>query len=147
MPLIGQSFSITDPMAVSFGLPMPTVATCNTATTTVGEHLMSAEYSDSRTITYAYASGNVAVQEHALTEAASCCGARQYYEYDELGRLSKTYRNNGEEAYTFAYDTAGKISVRNGMGELTQLYFDHRDRLVRLHNDSGGGQRERRRIQ
>ena len=69
------------------------------------EHLAGAQYFDGRTAGYTY---NLTLGPglHALTQVASSCCNRRYFDYDAQGRLVGTHLEGNAEAITFAYDNA-----------------------------------------
>jgi RHS repeat-associated protein len=102
-----------------------------------GEHLLSAQYYDSRTATYEYQSLLTSAATHALTSVANSCCARRYFTYDAQGRLSSTYRDGNAEAVTFTYDSAGKVIATDALGGASKFYFDHRGLLVKTEDALG----------
>jgi len=102
-----------------------------------GEHLMTAEQYDGRILTYAYVTGEGAVKEHALTQDTLSCGVGRYFEYDDQGRLVETHLAGGAEPVTFAYDTAGRVTLTSALGDSLRFWYDHLDRLVKMQDDLG----------
>jgi len=100
------------------------------------EHLLSAQYYDGRTASYAYA-GAPASSRHALTEVANSCCTRRYFTYDTQGRLSSTHRDDNAEAVTFSYDTTGTVTATHALTNSGQFYFDHRGLLVKAEDALG----------
>ncbi|MGD8450865.1 MAG: RHS repeat-associated core domain-containing protein [Phycisphaerae bacterium] len=94
------------------------------------EHLLTADYYDGRTTTYAY-DLSVGPSQHALIEAtSSCCGTR-YFDYDAQGRLAVTHLENDAEAVTFTYDTTGKVTATDAWAAESDFYFDYRGLLLK----------------
>jgi len=90
------------------------------------EHLLSAQYYDGRTASYAYA-GAPASSRHALTNVTAACCQNRHFTYDAQGRLQSTFRNNNAELVTFTYDSTGKVTVTDALTNSAKFYLDHRD--------------------
>ena len=101
------------------------------------EHLTSVDYFDGQTVGYTYSTDTQEKAHlHALTETAypgSVTGTftHQYFTYDAQGRLSSTYRDANAERVDFSYDSAGKVTATNAVGDTSESYFDHRGLLVK----------------
>ncbi|MFH0726523.1 MAG: RHS repeat-associated core domain-containing protein [Pseudomonadota bacterium] len=101
-----------------------------------GEHLLSTtDYLD-KTTTYAYGTG--AADEHALTSVVHPDGTQTTYIYDGFGRLSKKTGCCGSPECTIhTYDDAGKVTATDALGNASQFYLDHRERICRTVNPLG----------
>ncbi len=100
------------------------------------EHLLTAQYYDGRTASYAYA-GAPTSNRHALTEVANSCCTRRYFTYDAQGRLNSTYRDGNAELATFTYDAVGKVTATDAFGGASKFFFDHRDLLAKTEDALG----------
>lgn len=103
-----------------------------------GEHLSSAIDYRRMTNTYAYAAGQGAAREHALTGVTTPDGVRQTYTYDTFGRLASRAGCCGSlEQTTYAYPSGGLVTVTDSLTNTTKNYFDHRGLLVRTEGPLG----------
>jgi len=101
------------------------------------EHLVSAQYYDGRTATYAYQSPVGSAAAHALTEVANSCCTDRFFTYDAQGRLSVTYLEGNAEAITFSYDSAGQVTATDALGNASKFYFDYRGLLAKTEDALG----------
>ena len=100
------------------------------------EQLTGAQYFDGRTAGYTY-NLTPGVALHALTQVASSCCNRRYFDYDTQGRLAGTHLEGNAEAVTFAYDSAGRVAVTDALGNASRFYFDHRGLLAKTEDALG----------
>jgi len=94
-----------------------------------GEHLVGVTNSNGAT-NYAYASGIGSAREHALLSIESPDGTCDYFEYDDQGRLSHEFTDASDDSRTYAYDTAGRVTVTDETGT-SQILFYNLSGLVR----------------
>ena len=47
-----------------------------------------------------------------------------HFEYDELGRLTRQYANEGDEAITYAYGPCNEVTVTDALGNETRLFYN-----------------------
>ena len=92
-------------------------------------YLESVTTDDGKVTRYAYNMAGPSAQRHALT-SVNRGGTTRHFTFDTHGRLASNYLAGGEQLITFAYDSAGGVSLSNAQGT-TRLYFDHRAVLAK----------------
>jgi len=102
-----------------------------------GEHLMSVRDYDGRITSYTYSIGLGLTCEHALTQIIYPGGIHQYFVYDPQGRLSEIYRDGGAERVAFTYNSTGKVTATDDLGNPAQFYFDDWGRIVKTQDALG----------
>lgn len=88
-----------------------------------GEHLLTITNARGTT-TMTYITGQGLAKEHALSSITYPDGTQFSFEYDAQGRVSRRTRNGGAEALTYAYDSAGKVTITDVLGNVATLYRD-----------------------
>jgi len=91
-----------------------------------GEHLESVA-SAQGTTRFTYTDGASAASRHAVTSIAFPDGTHQYYEYDSQGRITRAYRDGGQEATVYGYgswySTRGAAYVQPSGRGTTWIYY------------------------
>ncbi len=91
-----------------------------------GEHLESVS-SAQGTTRFTYTGGASAASRHAVASIAFPDGTHQYYEYDSQGRITRAYRDGGQEATVYGYgswySTRGAAYVQPSGGGTTWIYY------------------------
>lgn len=109
-----------------------------TTFTYTGEHLFSVTDHLGRDELYFYNTGDGPAREHALTSVHHRDGTESNYAYDGQGRLvTKAGCCGSPETTTYSYDSAGRITATDALGNATKSYFDHRGRLARTEDSLG----------
>jgi RHS repeat-associated protein len=101
-----------------------------------GEHLLSVQYADTRTVQYTYSTGNGPAREHALTSIQGPSGVRRFFTYDTAGRLDRTFLDGNVQQVDFVFARGGQIGIRDATGT-SQVFFDNRGQVVRLDDALG----------
>jgi len=88
-----------------------------------GEHVLSV--SDAvGTVGFTYVTGQGAAREHAIESIAYPDGSHSYFEYDERGRLTRTWADGGANEVTYDYDSAGSVTLTDSLGNAVVLMSD-----------------------
>ncbi len=96
-----------------------------------GEHLLSVESPDGTT-SYTYVTSGPAAKLHAISSITHPTGERVFFEYNDRGRLIRTYTNDGKEPLVYSYDTTGVMSITDAAGATTNFSYDERGQLNRV---------------
>ncbi|MFM6436862.1 MAG: Calx-beta domain-containing protein, partial [Microcystis panniformis] len=62
---------------------------------------------------------------------------KTFFTYDSQGRLIKESSTGNAESVTYKYDTTGGVTVTDGTGAKTQLYFNDRGQLAQAYDALG----------
>ena len=84
-----------------------------------GERLLSVT-DESGTVSYTYETEGA--KANAIQSITFPDGTQTLYEYDDQGRVTKESRNGGAETVSYAYDSAGKVTVTDAEGNTAQLF-------------------------
>lgn len=95
-----------------------------------GLYLVSTTTDDGKTTTYTYDTAGPAATRHALA-SINRAGTTRRFSWDARGRLASTWVADGEETATFAYDSAGRVSITQG-GGTTAIHFEHRGLVAKV---------------
>ncbi|WP_406698318.1 MBG domain-containing protein [Singulisphaera sp. Ch08] len=106
------------------------------------QYLLSAEDFGGRITRYTYDQVGGPAQRHALLSIETPSGVRQYYKYDERGRIESASGTDGSALTTYAYDAVGTIFLTtppsaSAPGGTGSLWFDHHGRVARLSDPLG----------
>ena len=101
------------------------------------EHLLSVERYDGRVTRYTYSSGDGIQREHALLSIEAPSGVRRFYNYDASGRLTRTYVDAHVEQVDFSYDSAGRVSMTDAVGNTRMWFFDQSGFCVQARDPLG----------
>ncbi|MFO7902330.1 MAG: FG-GAP-like repeat-containing protein [Pirellulaceae bacterium] len=102
-----------------------------------GEHLIQVTAPGNQITAYEYSPISGVPTDHALLSITLPAGERQFFEYDEQGRLTGEYVGDDAEMLTYSYDAAGTVAVTDAASAVTQLYFDWRGLLTRSEDPLG----------
>ena len=80
--------------------------------------------------TYNTTSGVLRPHPNALTSITFPGGTHQYFTYDSEGRLAGTSNDGGAQPQSFAY-ALGEVSVTDGTGDTSQLYYNEQGLVVK----------------
>ncbi|MGA2499470.1 MAG: RHS repeat-associated core domain-containing protein, partial [Tepidisphaeraceae bacterium] len=94
------------------------------------QNLISVTGFDGQTTGYTYDTTSAAPARNALTSIAFPGGTHQYFTYDGQGRLIGTSGDGGAEPLSFTY-ALGEVSVTDGTGATSQLYYNENGQLAK----------------
>lgn len=89
-----------------------------------------------RTTQYDYQSSVQANLDLAMT-AIHTEGGSQFIEYDQKGRVARITRDDGALPTIYSYDTTGRVSVSDALGNQTHSYYDPRSLEVATQDSLG----------
>ena len=72
------------------------------------------------TVSYTYETSGA--KANAIKSITFPDGTQTLYEYDDQGRVTQESRNDGAEVVSYAYDSAGKVTVTDAAGNTAQLF-------------------------
>ena len=75
---------------------------------------------ESGTVSYTYETSGA--KANAIKSITFPDGTQTLYEYDNQGRVIQESRNGGAEIVSYAYDSAGKVTVTDAAGNSAQLF-------------------------
>ena len=101
------------------------------------QHLTSVTWYGSNTVTYAYVTSQGIALEHALASITYPGGVQALFSYDGRGRLAAVSAAGGAEAFTFSYDSIGKVVAADVQTNRTTFFFDQRGLLAKAVNPLG----------
>ncbi|MCW5553064.1 MAG: Ig-like domain-containing protein [Verrucomicrobiae bacterium] len=104
-----------------------------------GEHLIRVTAPGNRATTYAYHTTGVPQRLHALTNVTHPDLTQDSFAYDAQGRLIQTSQNccGGAQQVTYAYDSAGTVTVTDATGRATQLLYGLGGQLAQVRDGEG----------
>ena len=122
----GHIASITDPYGrqTTFGYD-PTDSLLLTATGPAG------------TTTYTYSTASGAAREYALTSVTDPSGVTQTFEYDPPGRLTATFLGANIGRTSYAYDSAGAVTITDAGNVFSKIFFDKNRKVARVEDSTG----------
>jgi YD repeat-containing protein len=100
------------------------------------EHLMRVTSPDGTT-DYSYDTGSNTSRRHALLSVQSSDGTQLQFEYDDRGRVTGIATNGGQAPVTFAYGTAGNISVTDASGVSVSVDFNDSRKVAHTRDHLG----------
>ncbi len=74
---------------------------------------------------------------HALLSVTHADGTHDYFAYDARGRLTETKKDGNTERVTFAYGTAGEVTVTDATNRPTKLFFGVGGQLAQVRDAAG----------
>lgn len=104
-----------------------------------GEHLIRVTAPGNRVTTYAYHTTGIPQRLHALTNVTHPDLTQDSFAYDAQGRLIQTSQNccGGAQQVTYAYDSAGTVTVTDATGRATQLLYGLGGQLAQVRDGEG----------
>ncbi len=80
-------------------------------------------------------------RSHALRSVTHPDGSHDFFQYDAGGRLTETWRNDGDERVTFGHEplggNPGRVLVTDASGRQTTLYFGLGGQLAQVRDGDG----------
>ena len=103
------------------------------------EHLIRVAAPGNRVTTYTYDSSGVPQRTHALVNIVHPDLTQDSFAYDAQGRLIQTSQNccGGAQQVTYAYDSAGTVTVTDATGRATQLLYGLGGQLAQVRDGEG----------
>lgn len=104
-----------------------------------GEHLIRVTAPGNRVTTYAYHTTGIPQRLHALTNVTHPDLTQDSFTYDAQGRIIQTSQNccGGAQQVTYAYDSAGTVTVTDATGRTTQLLYGLGGQLAQVRDGEG----------
>ncbi|MFN0129107.1 MAG: RHS repeat-associated core domain-containing protein [Verrucomicrobiales bacterium] len=104
-----------------------------------GEHLIRVTAPGNRVTSYSYAMAGTLQQRHALTGIVHPDQTENSFGYDTNGRLVDTDGTccGGAQKVTYAYDSAGTVTVTDATGRVTQLFYGLGGQLAQVRDGEG----------
>ena len=99
-----------------------------------GEHLRSVKGIDGQTTQYTYGTGALV---HALESIQYPDNTHEFFTYDTHGRLDSMARDNNAERVSFTYDSAGRVTATDALGDATMYFFDQQGQLAAVEDGLG----------
>ncbi|HUU84812.1 MAG TPA: RHS repeat-associated core domain-containing protein, partial [Phycisphaerae bacterium] len=97
------------------------------------EHLLTVTGPDGTT-SYAYSAQTDGPRAHTIESIAYPGGTHDYFEYDDNGRLIRTWRDGGAEEVTYAYDSAAGFYVTDATVATATLLYDDYGQVSQVHD-------------
>jgi RHS repeat-associated protein len=131
----GHLSQLTDPLGAGVGDDRITTYEYDGA----GEHLIRVTAPGNRVSTYAYHTTGIPQRLHALTNVTHPDLTQDSFAYDTKGRLIQTSQNccGGAQQVTYAYDSAGTVTVTDASGRITQLLYGLGGQLAQVRDGEG----------
>ncbi|MGB2614010.1 MAG: RHS repeat-associated core domain-containing protein [Phycisphaerae bacterium] len=102
-----------------------------------GEYLLTVTAPGDRVTTYTYETAGTPQKQHTLLSVEYPDGTHDHFTYDEQGRLIEAHGDAGAESVTYAYDSAGTVTVEDAAGRLTALSFGLGGQLAQARDGEG----------
>ncbi len=92
------------------------------------------------TVSYEYDTEAIGAKRGTLTKITYLDGTHQYYTYDELGRITSSYIDDGLEKTSYMYDGINQVTVVDSTGNSAKYYYDAYGLAVRMITSDGSVQ-------
>jgi RHS repeat-associated protein len=105
-----------------------------------GEHLIRVTAPGNRVTSYAYETSGIPQRLHALTTVIHPDLTEDSFVYDSRGRLIESSQNccgGAQQRVTYAYDSAGTVTVTDATGRQTQLLYGLGGQLAQVRDGEG----------
>jgi YD repeat-containing protein len=131
----GRLVSLTDPLAAGAGDDRITTYEYDGS----GEHLVRVTAPGNRVTDYAYHTTGALARLHALTSVIHPDLTDDAFAYDDRGRLIQSSSSccGGAQTVSYAYDSAGTITVTDATDRTTQLLYGLRGQLAQVRDGEG----------